>query len=685
MKRPPIFGLIFSILFLSARGKQGETVEGNNPSEDFKVRVDRFADLEILQYQVSQFEKLFLRQKKFVYFLSQAALSGRDILYDQNYKYNLIIRQTIHTIVEDYKGDRSTESWKQFMTSAKRIWFSNGIHHHYSTLKIIPEFKKSYLSELINSTDGEFPLKNGEKTEEFIEWLTPTLFDPDIDGKRVNLDPQDDIISTSANNYYNGVTQDEVDMFYSNMKDPDDPKPIWYGLNSRLVKEQEIAEKVWKSGGLYGDAIDQIVMWLGKAKEVAENDAQRKELEILIDYYQTGDLRTWDKYNMAWVKNTDIDIDYINGFIEVYGDPKGIKASYESVVEINDFEATARMKALSDNGQWFENNAPIRDIHKREKVQGITYNVVSVAMLGGDVSPYSPIGINLPNSDWIRSNYGSKSVSLGNITTAYDEARSGGFVEEFGYTDEEKARSKKYGSFAGKIHTAMHEVLGHASGKLEAGVGTPKETLKSYASTIEEGRADLFGLYYIMDPKLVEMGLVESDEIGKAEYDGYIKNGLMLQLRRLQPGEEIEESHMRNRAYISHWTYEKGRKDNVIEKKVRDKKTYFVVNDYEALRGLFGELLQEIQRIKSQGDYEAAKELVENYGVKVDKKLHKEVLERSKVLDIAPYAGFMNPHYKPVTDENDEITDIVITYSDDFVEQMLYYDKYYSFLPLENN
>ena len=655
-------------------------------TEDFKVRADRFADIEILRYQVPEFEKLSLRQKKFVYYLSEAALSGRDILYDQNYKHNLTIRQTIHSIVEDYKGDKSTKSWKQFIAYAKRIWFSNGIHHHYSTLKIIPEFNKSYLAELINNTNGKFPLKNGESTDEFIEWLTPILFDPEIDGKRINLDPDVDIISTSANNYYDGVSQDEVDMFYSNMKDPKDPTPIWYGLNSRLTKKEgKIVEKVWKSGGLYGNAIDQIIRWLEKAKEVAENDSQTKELEILIDYYRTGDLRTWDTYNMAWVKNTEIDIDYINGFIEVYGDPKGIKASYESVVEINDFEATARMKTLSANGQWFEDNAPIMDSHKRTKVQGITYNVVSVAMLGGDVSPSSPIGINLPNSNWIRSNFGSKSVSLGNITAAYDKARSGGFLDEFAYTDKEKERSKKHGSFAGKMHTAMHEVLGHASGKLEEGVGTPKETLKNYASTIEEGRADLFGLYYIMDPKLIEMGLVDSDEVGKAEYDGYIRNGLMLQLRRIQPGEKIEQSHMRNRAYISHWAFEQGRPDNIIEKKISDGKTYFVINDYEALQKIFGELLREIQRIKSQGDYEAAKRLVEKYGVNVEQGIHEEVLERSKALNIPPYAGFMNPHYKPVTDENEAITDIMITYPDNFLEQMLYYDEHYAFLPLENN
>ena len=532
---------------------------------NFKVQVDRFADIEILRYQVPGFDNLSLRQKKFVYFLSQASLSGRDIIYDQNYRYNLIIRRTIHNIIKNYNGDKKLDSWKQFVNYAKRVWFSNGIHHHYSTMKIIPEFEESYFEDLIYNSEGEFPVNPGESLDQFILRIIPIIFNPEIDSKRVNLDPDDDIISSSANNYYNAVSQDEVEKFYLEMKDPNDPTPIWYGLNSRLTKEKgKIFEKIWKLNGLYGSAIKEIIYWLEQAKDVAENDAQKEELGILIDYYRTGDLKTWDKYNIAWVSNTEIDIDYINGFIEVYGDPKGIKASYESLVEINDFDATSRMKTLSDNAQWFEDNAPIMDKHKRKEVKGISYNVVNVAMLGGDVSPSSPIGINLPNSNWIRANYGSKSVSLGNITAAYDQARSGGFVNEFALKDEEKDRAKKYGSFAGKMHTAMHEVLGHASGKLEKGVGTPKETLKNYASTLEEARADLFGLYYIMDPKLVEMKLVESNEVGKAEYDGYIRNGLMLQLRRLKPGENIEQAHMRNRAFISHWVYEKGLSDNVI-------------------------------------------------------------------------------------------------------------------------
>jgi dipeptidyl-peptidase-3 len=653
---------------------------------NFKVQVDRFADIEILRYQVPGFDDLSLRQKKFVYFLSQASLSGRDIIYDQNYRYNLIIRKTIHNIVKNYNGDKKLDSWKQFVDYAKRVWFSNGIHHHYSTMKILPEFEESYFEDLIYNSAGEFPLNTGESLDEFILRIIPIIFNQEIDSKRVNLDPDDDIISSSANNYYNAVSQDEVEKFYLEMKDPKDPTPIWYGLNSRLTKEKgKVFEKTWKLNGLYGSAIKEIIYWLEQAKDVAENDAQKEELEILIDYYRTGDLKTWDKYNIAWVSNTEIDIDYINGFIEVYGDPKGIKASYESLVEINDFEATARMKTLSENAQWFENNAPIMDKHKRKEVKGISYNVVNVAMLGGDVSPSSPIGINLPNSNWIRANYGSKSVSLGNITAAYDQARSGGFVNEFALKDEEKDRAKKYGSFAGKMHTAMHEVLGHASGKLEKGVGTPKETLKNYASTLEEARADLFGLYYIMDPKLVEMKLVESNEVGKAEYDGYIRNGLMLQLRRLKPGENIEQAHMRNRAFISHWVYEKGLSDNVIEKKIIGDKTYFTINDYTALRGLFGLLLKEVQRIKSQGDYKVARGLVEKYGVNVNRKLHKEVLKRSEALNIAPYAGFMNPKYEIISDTNGEISDIQITYPDNFVDQMLYYDESYSFLPSMNN
>ena len=653
---------------------------------NFKVQVDRFSDIEILRYKVPGFEDLSLKQKKFIYYLSEAALSGRDIIYDQNYKYNLTVRSTLNNIVQNFNGDKSSKEWAQFIEYAKRVWFSNGIHHHYSTLKILPGFDQSYLTKLVEKIDKGFPLIDGESIDGFLKRIIPIIFDPRIDAKRVNLNPEDDIISSSANNYYDGLSQDEVEKFYSNMKNPNDSTPIWYGLNSRLVKEKDkVVEKTWRLEGLYGDAIKQIIYWLQKAKEVAENDAQREELEFLIDYYRTGDLKTWDKYNIAWVGNTEIDIDYINGFIEVYGDPKGIKASYESLVEINDFEATERMKTLSLNAQWFEDNAPIMDKHKRDKVKGITYNVVNVAMLGGDVSPSSPIGINLPNSNWIRANYGSKSVSLGNITAAYDQARSGGFVNEFALTDEEKNRAKKYGSFAGKMHTAMHEVLGHASGKLEKDVGTPKETLKSYASTLEEGRADLFGLYYIMDPKLVQMNLVESDEVGKSEYDGYIRNGLMLQLRRLKRGEKIEQSHMRNRAYISRWVFEKGQPDNVIEKKIIKGKTFFTINDYQALRELFGLLLKEVQRIKSQGDYKAAKDLVEGYGIDVDASLHEEVLNRSESLNIAPYAGFMNPKLDLVIEKDGSITDVKISYPDDFLDQMLHYDKTYSFLPLINN
>ena len=653
---------------------------------NFKVQVDRFSDIEILRYEVPGFEDLSLKQKKFIYYLSEAALSGRDIIYDQNYKYNLTVRSTLNNIVQNFNGNKSSKQWAQFIEYAKRVWFSNGIHHHYSTLKILPGFDQSYLTKLVEKIDKGFPLNDGENIDGFLKRIIPIIFDPIIDAKRVNLNPKDDIISSSANNYYDGLSQDEVEKFYSDMKNPKDPTPIWYGLNSRLVKEKgKVVEKTWKLDGLYGDAIKQIIYWLQKAKEVAENGAQKEELEFLIDYYRTGDLKTWDKYNIAWVGNTEIDIDYINGFIEVYGDPKGIKASYESLVEINDFEATERMKTLSENAQWFEDNAPIMDKHKRDKVKGITYNVVNVAMLGGDVSPSSPIGINLPNSNWIRANYGSKSVSLGNITAAYDQARSGGFVNEFALTDEEKNRAKKYGSFAGKMHTAMHEVLGHASGKLEKDVGTPKETLKSYASTLEEGRADLFGLYYIMDPKLVQMNLVESDEVGKSEYDGYIRNGLMLQLRRLKRGEKIEQSHMRNRAYISRWVFEKGQPDNVIEKKIIKGKTFFTINDYQALRELFGLLLKEVQRIKSQGDYKAAKDLVEGYGIDVDASLHEEVLNRSESLNVAPYAGFMNPKLDLVIDKDGSITDVKISYPDDFLDQMLHYDKTYSFLPLINN
>ncbi|ELR71130.1 Dipeptidyl-peptidase III [Fulvivirga imtechensis AK7] len=642
--------------------------------ESFEYLAEQFADLKIIRYQIPDFDKLTTQQKTLVYYLTQAGLAGRDIMWDQNYRHNLKIRHALENIVKNYSGDKETDDWKNFMTYVKRIWFSNGIHHHYSNNKIMPDFSREYFNELMSATSTEL-----DKS------VVEVLFNPDTDNKKVNLDPTKGLLKGSAVNFYApDITEEEVDAFYATKVDTKDPTPVWYGLNSRMVKENgELKEQVYKIDGLYGPAIEKITYWLEKATTVAENEPQKKALELLIEYYKTGDLKTWDEYNIAWVNATEGDIDYINGFIEVYNDPMGYRGSYESIIEIKDFEASERMATLSANAQWFEDNAPILDENKKENVVGITYKVVNVAGEAGDASPSTPIGVNLPNSDWIRAQHGSKSVSLGNIVSAYDGASGTGMLEEFSYSEEEIKRAKEYSELGDKLHTALHEVIGHASGKLNEGVGTPKETLKSYASALEEGRADLIALYYLMDPKLVELGLIPSLEVGKEEYDSYIKNGLMLQLRRLQPGEVIEEAHMRNRQMIAQWAYEKGKEDNVIEKKTKDGKTYFVVNDYEKLRTLFGELLKEIQRIKSEGDYEAGKNLIENYGVQVDQELHKEVLQRAEKLKTAPYGGFINPVLVPVTDESGNITDVKVEYPKDFTEQMLFYAENYSNLPVE--
>lgn len=661
------------ILWTSCSAPTEEKAAEEKSSTEFEVVADRFADLRILRYQVPGFDQLSLDQKKLVYFLSEAALSGRDIIYDQNYQHNLAIRRALENIVMNYDGDTSSKAWEDFMVYTKRVWFSSGIHHHYSSVKFLPEFSKEYFQELLEATNTELEAE-----------IVDIMFDPEVDAKRVNLDPDLDLVAGSANNYYQNLTDAEVDAYYAAQKDASDPTPISYGLNSQLVKTEdgEIIERVWKVGGMYGESIEKIVYWLEKAKTVAENEIQAQALGKLIEYYKTGDLRVWDEYNLLWIQDTTGTIDYINGFIETYGDAKSYKASYEAVVQLKDFESSKRMKVLMDNVQWFEDNATIMEEHKKENVTGVSYKVVNVAMESGDASPSTPIGINLPNADWIREK-GSKSVSLGNIIDAYNSAGASGFTEEFAYTEEEIERAKEHGKLAAKLHTALHEVVGHASGKLNPGVGTPKETLKSYASTLEEARADLVALYFIMDPKMVELGLMETLDVGKAEYESYIRNGLMLQLRRLELGEDLEEAHMRNRQINALWAYEQGKDENVIERLQEDGKTYFVINDYERLREIFGELLKEIQRIKSEGDYEAGRALVENYGVKVDQELHAEVLERAEKLNAAPYSGFINPRIEAVK-EGDEITDVTISYPNNFKEQMLYYAKNYSFLPSKN-
>ncbi len=638
--------------------------------EDFQYLADQFADIKIIRYKIPGFDNLSTSQKALVYYLTQAGLEGRDIMYDMNYRHNLTIRKALENILKNYTGDKNAEPWKQFEVYLKRIWFSNGIHHHYSNAKIMPEFSKEYLEELLSST-------NTELSSEVVD----ILFDPVVDAKKVNLDASKGLVKGSAINFYDpDITAEEVDAFYAPLLEKAGDKPLSYGLNSRLVRNEDgsISEDVYKVDGLYGGAIERIIYWLEKAATVAENEPQKKALELLVEYYNTGSLETWDEYNIAWVEATDGDIDYINSFIEVYNDPKGYRGSYETIVEINDFDASERMKVISDNVQWFEDNSSIMDAHKKAKVVGVTYKVVNVAGEAGDASPSTPIGVNLPNANWIRAAHGSKSVSLGNIVAAYGKAGSSGFLEEFAYSEEEIARAKEFGDIGGDMHTALHEVVGHASGQINKGIGTPKETLKNYASALEEGRADLVALYFLYDQKLIDLGLVPSLEVGKETYDGYIRNGMMLQLRRLDLGDDIEEAHMRNRQMIAKWAFEKGAEENVIERVTKEGKTYFVVNDYEKLHDLFGQLLKEIQRIKSEGDFEAGKALIENYGVKVDQELHKEVLERAAKLKSAPYGGFINPKLVPVTDDAGNITDVKVEYPADFTKQMLYYSETYS-------
>lgn len=654
--------------------------------DDFKYLTEQFADLRIQRYKVNGFDNLSLQQKKLVYYLYQAALSGRDIIYDQNYKHNLYIRRTLEAIVKTYNGDKNTPEFAKFMEYTKRVWFSNGIHHHYSNKKFIPEFSKEYFKDLIYGSDEyEFPLQTGEAIADLIDKVTTLIFDSSIDPVKVNFDAKDDLVKTSAVNFYEGVTQKEVEEYYKNIVDTKDTRPISYGLNSKLMKEGGIInERVWTSNSMYSFAISKIVFWLNKAVEVAENDQQKKALQLLIEYYQTGDLRKWDEYNIAWLNDTNSLIDVVNGFIETYNDPLGYRANYESVVSIKDLEATKRIKAISDNAQWFEDNSTILPEHKKENVTGITAKVITVVVEAGDASPSTPIGINLPNADWIRKEHGSKSVNLGNIVYSYNKAsETNGLLEEFAYSQEEIEREKKFGALGDDLHTDMHEVIGHGSGQLNPGVGQPNETLKNYASVLEEARADLVALYFLMDKKLIDIGVMPSLETGKAAYDGYIRNGLMVQLARVKLGDNIEQAHMRNRQLISKWAYEKGLPENVIEKKVKDGKTYFVINDYDKLRSLFGELLREMQKIKSEGNYEAGKYLVETYGVKVDQEIHKEVLERYNKLNIAPYAGFINPKLVPVMN-GDEIIDVKIEYPDDFTKQMLEYSKEYSFLNTYN-
>ena len=673
--------IVFGLLTACNMGEKMESKENTRDNkEEFKFLLEQFADIKIMRYQVPGFEDLSLQQKKLVYYLSEAALCGRDIIFDQNYKYNLEIRKTLEQIYLNYHGDRETDEFKNFVIYLKRVWFSNGIHHHYSTDKFKPEFTPEYFTELIMNSDGaDFPLDKGETIDELALKLTSILFDPDIAPKRISLDPEKDMIKASACNFYDGVTEREAEEFYHSMKNPDDPEPISYGLNSKLVKSDgKIKEDVYKIGGLYSSALEKIVYWLEKAANVAENERQQAVINKLIEYYKTGDLRIYDEYNVLWVNDLASKVDFVNGFTEVYGDPLGMKATWESVVNFKDEEATKRTEIISANALWFESHSPVDPRFKKDEVKGVTAKVITVAQLGGDCYPSTPIGINLPNADWIRKEHGSKSVTMENITYAYDQASLGnGFLEEFCFSDEEIELAKKYGYIAGNLHTDLHECLGHGSGQLLP--ETNPEALKNYSSALEEARADLFALYFMMDEKMIELNVMPNPDVAKTEYNSYIRNGLMTQLTRIEQGKNIEQAHMRNRQLISKWCYEKGKRENVIEKVTRDGKTFYRINDYGRLRGLFGELLKEVQRIKSEGDYEAGKKLVETYGVIVEPELHAEVKERFAKLNIAPYGGFINPVFK-VMEHNDEITDIQLIYPDDYTKQMLYYSENYSFL-----
>ncbi len=671
---------MISALMLAHNQKPGEEQNPAEKQDDFRYKVDQFGDIKVMRYQIPGFDELSPDQKKLIYFLSEAARCGRDIIFDQHFKYNLDIRKSLDNIVETYKGDRENEDFKKFMVYVKRFWFSNGFHHHYSSDKFFPEITEEYFRRLVAGSDASgFPAPEKCNPDDFVNNLSYMLFDKNAYPKKVSQDTGTDIIKASSVNFYEGLSKQEVDAYNESIMDPNDPTPISYGLNSKLVKENgEIKEYVYKLDGMYGPAIREIVGWLEKAVTVAENDLQKESMEKLIQYYKTGNLKVWDEYNVLWVNDMESHVDFVNGFIETYTDPMGMKATWEAVVNFKDVEATKRTEIIAENAQWFEDNSPVDDRFKKEEVKGVSAKVITVAQLGGDCYPSSPVGINLPNADWIRKDHGSKSVTMENITYAYDKASQGsGMLKEFVYREEDRELSKKHGPLAGNLHTDLHECLGHGSGQLLE--GTPADALENYASPLEETRADLFALYYMMDPKMVELKLMPTLDVAKAAYNSYIRNGLMTQLTRIEPGKNIEQAHMRNRQLIARWVYEKGQKDNVIEKIVEDGKTYFVVNDYEKLRTLFGELLAEVQRIKSEGDYEAGKALVENYAVKVDRELHAEVLKRFKKLNVAPYGGFMNPDFE-VVEENGQIVDIKVTYPDDYTGQMLLYGKKYSFL-----
>ena len=669
MKKIVFLGAAAALVLSSCNSK--EEMHTETAHNDFQWQVDRFADIKVLRYQIPSWDDLKPQQRVYAYHLSQAGLAGRDIMWDCNYRHNLEIRKALEAILSgDANVDRESQQYADFEVYAKRVFFANGIHHHYSNKKFAADFDQEWFLSVLDALE----ITLSEESQR-------AIFDPEFDAKKVNRADGVDLLLASAVNFYApDITQAEAEAFYATKVDADPDRPVSHGLNSRLSRDEngEIYEEVFSARGRYANSIKEVIGHLEKAKDVAENEDQAAALELLIEYYETGDLTKWDDYNIAWVKTTGGDVDYINGFVEVYNDPMGYRGSYETVVQVKDFDASERMAVVADNVQWFEDHSPIMDDHKKKSVVGVSYKIVTVAGEAGDASPATPIGVNLPNANWIRVEHGSKSVSLGNIEDAYHSSAGKGMAKEFGFSTMHNERAEKYGELGSKMHTALHEVVGHASGKINPGVGTPKQTMKNYSSTLEEARADLVALYFILDDKMQEIGLMENKEPGYAEYDNYMSNGMMLQLRRILPGDDIEEDHMRNRQLVASWAFERGGEENVVERKVIDGKTYFVVNDYEKLRGYFGELLREIQRIKSEGDFEAGRNLVETYGVKVDQELHAEVLRRSEPLNLAPYSGFVNPEMVPVF-EGDSIVDIAVEYPMDFLGQMLRYGTTYSF------
>ena len=668
MKKVLFIGALASMILGSCN--PNEEMNAEEKHDNFEWQVDRFADIKVLRYQIPSWDDLTPKQRIYAYHLNQAGLAGRDIMWDCNYRHNLEIRRALEAMISSDYVNKESADYQAFELYAKRVFFANGIHHHYSNMKFAAEFNQDWFT----TTLGEIDIVLSEEA-------LRAIFDPTFDAKKVNRADGADLLLESAVNFYApDVTQAEAESFYAAKEDADPLRPVSHGLNSRLSRDENgaIYEEVFSARGRYANSIKEIIGHLERAKANAENEEQATALGLLIEYYETGDLAKWDDYNIAWVGTTGGDVDYINGFVEVYNDPMGYRGSYETIVQVKDFDASARMAVVADNVQWFEDNSPIMDEHKKESVVGVSYKIVTVAGEAGDATPSTPIGVNLPNANWIRVEHGSKSVSLGNIEDAYHASSGKGMMKEFGFSSMHNERAEKYGELGSKMHTALHEVVGHASGKINPGIGTPKQTLKNYSSTLEEARADLVALYFILDDKMQEIGLMENKEAGYAEYDSYISNGMMLQLRRILPGDDIEEDHMRNRQLVASWAVERGQAENVIERKVIDGKTYFIVNDYDKLRGYFGELLREIQRIKSEGDFEAGRILVETYGVKVDQAIHAEVLRRSEPLNLAPYSGFVNPEMEPIM-EGDSIIDIKVTYPMDFLGQMLRYGKYYSF------